>query len=92
MPTGRRNYEKKQPNGLSGWGPPVEVNLGRRQTEILAGPADALSFMVNRWPSEKGDSYLAARHLCSAFLRRKASGEEVRSAFVAAATEAGLLA
>ena len=71
---------------------PVRLKIGPYRRETIGNPAEALSFLANRWPGAKSAEYLAARHLASEFLRRRVTRDQVRFAFVAAADIEGILA
>lgn len=86
----RKDHTEIDPS-WSNWITPLCLKAGPYRQEIITNPAEALSFMANRWPGKKGEEYLTARHLASEFLRRRATRDQVRAALVAAADIEGLL-
>lgn len=60
--------------------------------ELIDGPLQALNCLAQRWPTVGGEAYVKARHLCMAALGDRVPCETVRTAFVAAAEEADVLA
>lgn len=82
---GRRSPAAEADRGWSDWSHPITVVTGPYRREVIGNPAEALSFMANRWTAERNDEYLRARHLASEFLRRRATSAAVRVAFLAAA-------
>ncbi|MFN7023917.1 MAG: DUF982 domain-containing protein [Pseudorhizobium sp.] len=81
---GRRSPATEADHGWSDWSDPITIVTGRYRQEVIHNPAEALSFMANRWMAERDDDYHRARHLASEFLRRRETGEAVRAAFLAA--------
>jgi hypothetical protein len=65
--------------------------MGSNQLEMVGTPREALTLMSSRWPAQTNGSYHEAKRTCAAFLKRKASRDRARDAFVSAAVEAGLL-
>lgn len=82
--TRRRSPATEPVHGWSDWPLPVTVMTGPFRQEVIVNPAEALSFMANRWTAERNDEYQRARRLASEFLRRRETGEAVRLAFLAA--------
>ena len=80
--TRRRSFPIEAEAGWADWAEPVEVILGPYRKELVSSPADALSFMLNRWNAETSESYWLARHLASEFLRRRVQKDAVRTAFI----------
>jgi Protein of unknown function (DUF982) len=74
------------------WTAPVQVHLGYGKKISIDGPQSALNAMTQRWPPTKGEHYERARNLCMAALGRRVAAASVRDDFVAACTEAGVLA
>lgn len=88
----RAREERKTPDpGLKEWPAPIVVQLGAYRKVVINTPAEALSFLVNRWPGRQTDAYRTARFLGSEFLRRRASSDQVREAFELAVASEGLL-
>lgn len=88
----RMRMEQPDPDpAWSEWSAPVLVRLGAHRRVAIKNPAEALSLLTNRWPGRRSDEYLRARHLASEFLRRRATREEVRDAFVTAVSAEGFL-
>jgi hypothetical protein len=74
-----------------GWVTPLYIRIGYGSSEKVEGPADALHYLTVRWPAERGERYNLARAMCADALERRASIEEAREAFIAAAIEAHVL-
>lgn len=85
---GRRSPATEAANGWSDWLHPITIVTGPYRQEVIHNPAEALSFMANRWMAERTDDYQRARYLASEFLRRRETGEAVRVAFLAAVSTA----
>lgn len=77
---------------LSIWDVPVYVRIGRGMTETIEGPQEALTYLTNRWPAERGRYYEQAKAACDDAVARYGSLAESREAFVAAAIEVNILA
>ena len=77
---------------LTLWDVPVYVRIGRGLTETVDGPHEALAYLSNRWPAERGDHYERAKVACTDVLERYGSLAEAREAFIAAAIEVHILA
>lgn len=77
---------------LSMWDVPVHVRIGRGFKETIDGPDDALFYLSNRWPAERGAQYERAKAACTEALERCGSLTEAREAFIAAAIEVRILA
>ncbi len=73
------------------WEKSVTVQIGRRAREIIRTPAEALIFLTNKWPSERGPQYQTAKEICLAALRRRIGNEAARASFILAASEAKLM-
>jgi len=56
----------------------------------IEGPFDALKYLTESWPAERGMSFVRARSACRAALAGHKTVEEARVAFVAAAVDAKL--
>jgi hypothetical protein len=74
------------------WTTPVKVTLGFGNQISIDGPQSALNAMTQRWPATRGERYERARNLCMAALGRRVAAASIRDDFVAACTEAGVLA
>jgi hypothetical protein len=85
---GRRSPAAEADSGWSDWAHPITVVTGPYRREVIGNPAEALSFMANRWTAGRNDEYQRARRLASAFLRRRETSEAVRVAFLAAVSTA----
>ncbi|XAZ24033.1 DUF982 domain-containing protein [Sinorhizobium sp. B11] len=84
--------QEKSDIHLSIWDIPVYVRIGRGMTETIDGPQEALNYLSNRWPAERGPHYERARSACDLAITRFGSLGEAREAFVAAAIEVNILA
>jgi hypothetical protein len=73
------------------WDVPVVLKINSYRRELIENPAQALAYLANRWPLKRGADADAAMHICSLVLRRKATKETSRLAFVEAAIQAGIL-
>lgn len=73
------------------WVTPLYIRIGYGSSEKVEGPADALHYLAVRWPAERGKRYNLARVICADAVERRASVEEAREAFIAAAIEAHVL-
>jgi hypothetical protein len=73
------------------WQTPLFIRVGRYRKEVVANPAEALSFLANRWLGHKDDTYFAARVACSKSLRRRLNPQEARDLFFRFACDAGLV-
>ncbi len=84
--TVQQNYEV----GL--WQVPVYVRIGYGASESVHGPNEALTYLEDRWPAERGPHYDRAHQTCQLATIRKRPGELAREAFIAAAIEARIIA
>jgi hypothetical protein len=73
------------------WRNPVTVLIGRRFWTILDG-RDAAKFLTSNWPegARQDPFYVTALRVCLAQLEGKGSSEDVRAAFVRAASAANV--
>lgn len=72
------------------WDEPVTIEpltLGRYQS--VSSAAEAARILLEEWPVDEGEAYLAAKAACLLALEDKATPENARGAFLAAAIEAG---
>lgn len=74
------------------WDVPVYVRIGCGVTETIRGPEEALDFLLNRWPSERGKYHGLAKLACAGALVNLGSPEVAREAFNASAIEVNILA
>jgi hypothetical protein len=74
------------------WDVPVYVRIGRGFLETIEGPHQALMYLLNRWPAERGPHYERAKTTCATVLEQHGSVAEAREAFIAAAIEVHILA
>ena len=72
------------------WTRPVELELPCGLTRRFLNAYDALDFLDAEWPTRRGYAYERAIRLCRHALRGSRSSELARSAFLAAAAEAGI--
>ncbi|MCW5706752.1 DUF982 domain-containing protein [Shinella sp.] len=73
------------------WDEPVTIEtltLGRYQSVTSA--AEAARILLEEWPVDEGEAYLAAKTACLAVLAGEAEPVTARDAFLAAADEAGV--
>ena len=71
------------------WHPPVTIEtltLGRYR--MVSNAAEAARILLEEWPVDEGEAFVAAKTLCLAALEGKADPEEARKAFLLAADEA----
>ncbi|MDM9629555.1 DUF982 domain-containing protein [Rhizobium sp. S152] len=74
------------------WEVPVFVRIGNGVRETIDGPREALDYMLNRWPAERGQEYENAKSACRLAIQHYGSLEDARAHFVAAAGEAKIAA
>lgn len=84
------NQAEKVP-ALILWQTPVHVRIGLGPSETIDGPNEALTFLLNRWPKERGPVFENAKYACMMAVERNGSSEIARDAFVAAAIDAYIL-
>jgi hypothetical protein len=84
--------QAKKAMALVLWQKPVQVRIGRGPSETINGPNEALTFLLNRWPKERGQMVENAKYACTMAVERHGSSEIARDAFVAAAIDAYILA
>jgi hypothetical protein len=73
------------------WDNPVTIEtltLGRYRT--VSNTAEAARVLLEEWPTDEGEAYLAAKTTCLLALEGTMTTEEARTAFLAAAAEAGV--
>lgn len=71
------------------WNPPVTIEtskLGRYQS--VSSAAEAARILLEEWPVDEGEAFVAAKTLCLAVMEGAADPEEARKAFLIAAGEA----
>lgn len=74
------------------WETPVFVRIGRGMTETIDGPKEALDYLWNRWPAERGPKFEIAKVSCRLAVQHYGSLAEARQAFQDAAVEVNILA
>lgn len=72
------------------WTVPVELELPCGLTRRFLNAYDALDFLDAEWPTRRGSAYERALRLCRNALRGPRAADLARSAFIAAADEAGM--
>lgn len=73
------------------WDDPVTIEtltLGRYQS--VSSAAEAARILLEDWPVDEGEAFGAAKAACLLALEGKMAAEEARTAFLAAAAEAGV--
>lgn len=74
------------------WKNPVIISIGEPLVETSISTLQAAAWaLIEDWPFEDGPALDAALVACTAVMEGKRKPEEARKAFVAAATEAGIL-
>ncbi|MGI2031110.1 DUF982 domain-containing protein [Rhizobium panacihumi] len=71
---------------------PIYVRIGYGSSETVKGPDEALHYLMQRWPLDRGTKYDLAGIAVSNAVERRASAEAAKEAFIAAAIEAQVLA
>ncbi len=71
---------------------PVLVRIGHGSSEAVESASDAIHYLQNRWPHERGHHYQQAMRLCKEAAQGLLPTEVAREAFIAAAIEAYVLA
>lgn len=74
------------------WETPVFVRIGRGMAETIDGPKEALDYLLNRWPAERGPKFEIAKLSCRLAIQHYGSLEDARKAFIDAAGEVDILA
>ncbi|KQV83483.1 hypothetical protein ASC90_20770 [Rhizobium sp. Root1220] len=74
------------------WTAPVAIRIGKRSSEFVHGPDEAIFFLEHRWPCNKGAQFEVARRRCVEAINQLEHPETAREAFIAAADEAKVLA
>lgn len=74
------------------WVAPIYVRIGYGSSEAVRGPDEALHYLMQRWPIDRGNKYNMACIVVSNAVEKRASAEAAREAFIAAAIEAHILA
>lgn len=72
------------------WNRPVELELPCGLTRRFQNTYDALDFLDAEWPTRRGRAYVRAIRLCRNALHCVRGAELARTAFIAAAEEAGM--
>ena len=86
------DLEKMRIPKLFLWDVPVYVRIGRGFLKTIEGPHQALMYLSNRWPAERGPHYERAKMTCANVVEQHGSVAEAREAFIAAAIEVHILA
>jgi hypothetical protein len=73
------------------WAAPVAIRIGKRPSEFIHGPAEAIDYLEHRWPLHDGPHLDAAKRRCVEAMNHMAHIENAREAFIAAAAEAHVL-
>ena len=74
------------------WKIPVTISIGEPPAETAISTLQAAAWaLIEDWPLEDGPALDAALVVCTAVMEGKRKPEEARKAFVAAASEAGIL-
>jgi hypothetical protein len=73
------------------WTAPVAIRIGRRSSEFIHGPAEAIDYLEHRWPFLDGPCLDTAKRRCVEAMNRLAHIEVAREAFISAAEEAKVL-
>jgi len=73
------------------WANPVLLALEEPGQYVTIGTTQAASWaMIEDWPTEDGPALDKALLICADVIKGKASNEQARNAFIAAAVEAGI--
>ncbi len=72
------------------WDANVELKIDERY-HVIRNAREAVAFLKNSWPEDKSASCAKARKICLDAANGVATDAEARSAFEAAAKEAGIL-
>jgi hypothetical protein len=72
------------------WSLPVEFEALPGTHRVVTSTDEASHYLLNRWPVEGGEKYIEARKICLDVLAGLRTPDDARTAFVAAAAEAGM--
>ncbi|MCV9967798.1 DUF982 domain-containing protein [Pararhizobium sp. BT-229] len=72
------------------WSHPLNVTLRVGMDRTFGSVYDALDFLENEWPRNRGGHYDQAVSACRRSLNGLTPGEVAREAFIAACLEAGM--
>ncbi|HEX5933820.1 MAG TPA: DUF982 domain-containing protein [Pseudorhizobium sp.] len=76
----------------SSWKSPVIISVGEPPVETAISTLQAAAWaMIEDWPLDDGPALDVALAACTGAVEGKRKPEEARNAFVAAASEAGIL-
>lgn len=78
--------------GSAPWRAPVLVRIGHGASERVDGPSDAIHFLQNRWPRERGYYYSQAIADCKQAAEGMIPAEVAKESFISAAIEAHVFA
>ena len=74
------------------WKKPVVISIGEPPAETAIDTVQAASWaMIEAWPLDDGPALDRALLVCAGVIEGKRKTDDARAAFVAAATEAGIL-
>jgi len=73
------------------WEVPVYVRIGHGPSEAVDGPDVALTYLLTRWPANRGPVYHSAKKACEDAVEDHGSLAVAREAFLTAAIDASLL-
>lgn len=74
------------------WRAPVLVRIGHGSSEPVESASDAMHYLQNRWPHERGKYYEQAMMDCKRAAKGMIPAEVARESFISAAIEAYVLA
>jgi len=70
----------------------VLVRIGQGIAETIDGPKEALAYLWNRWPAERGPKFEVAKVSCRLAVQHYGLLEDARKASIDAAGEVDILA
>jgi hypothetical protein len=85
-------YTASDTKSLSEWTSAVCIRIGYGPIERVESAEEALSYLDHRWPRVDGQCRELALRTCIMAVGDSAISQEARDAFIAAATEARMLA
>lgn len=74
--------------GSATWRAPVLVRIDHGASERVDGPSDAIHYLQNRWPAERGTYYSQAIADCKQAAEGMIPAEVAKESFISAAIEA----
>ena len=87
-----RERRMQSPADAITWSVPVAVRIGSAPSEFVHGPLEAIRYLEGRWPAVSGPCLDVARRRCVEAMNQLEHAEAARDAFIAAASEADVLA